>query len=796
MTDLRDGSAEEAGLRPERLDLLRRRAAGWVESGRLPSLVLCVARRGVVCFHEAWGDQRPDGPPLRVDHVFPVSSIAKPITATLAMILVEDGLLGLARPVRHYLPELCGEGTERLLVSHLMSHTSGFESDEVSRVQSRALRAGLEPPTCGPGEDPLAAMLLAAGWSAPARCAPGELLQYADHNYLLLGEIVRRVAGRSLEAFARERLFDPLGMSSTWYRVPENESARVIERSAEAAQPVPRLNAFFEGLDSRQMQRSEYGNAGVFSIARDLVSLGEMFKNGGILGERRVLSPASVGRMTRNQIPGVAGEFRGLRYPEASWGLGWMVQSPALWRYWLGELWSGESFFHGGFGGCYLWVDPRHEIVAAAMSVVMEATEDWELKGQMDLAANLVHAALTDRRDGGAAAPGLRDGAANEAGLDASRIALARSRCKEWVESGHTPSLVVLAARNGIVALHEAFGQRTPGGEPLDRDAIFPLQSVSKPLTAASVLALVEDGLLGLQRPLVDYLPDLECDHADQILVGHLLSHTSGFDDPLVTECARAKGSGFDPGPVAEGRTAAVHDYLERRWDAQPVGRPGERMVYSNHNYELLAEIVRVASGSDLDVWSQKRLFEPLGMSSTGYLQVDRVVRERMVVRPPEAAAAGKVQEFPGIESRWFHESPWGGAGAHSSARDLAVFLQMLLDGGRYGSTRVLSPATVEAMTSNRIPGVSCEFQGIRHVEASYGWGFIVESTEPWSWGHGAIAPPASFYHQGLGGVLLWADPSTRTLGVWLGVTMELGADWEQYWDADRFQSMVVAAAV
>ncbi|MEJ2131664.1 MAG: serine hydrolase [Gammaproteobacteria bacterium] len=108
MNVLREGTPAEAGLVPERLDCIRERAASWVEEGLTPSLILLVARRGVIALQEAYGRLTPesDADSLRVDSVFAMSSISKPVTAAAVMQLVEDGSVSLTRPVMEYIPEL------------------------------------------------------------------------------------------------------------------------------------------------------------------------------------------------------------------------------------------------------------------------------------------------------------------------------------------------------------------------------------------------------------------------------------------------------------------------------------------------------------------------------------------------------------------------------------------------------------------------------------------------------------------------------------------------------------------
>src|SRR5246127_1959600 len=109
---LRPGSPEQVGMLPERVAHVRDLCARWIEEGHTPTLGVCVARRGVIVLHEAFGvlGPGPDSPPLRPDALFAVASVTKPITATLVMQLVEDGLLGLNRPAKDYLPEMSGDG--------------------------------------------------------------------------------------------------------------------------------------------------------------------------------------------------------------------------------------------------------------------------------------------------------------------------------------------------------------------------------------------------------------------------------------------------------------------------------------------------------------------------------------------------------------------------------------------------------------------------------------------------------------------------------------------------------------
>jgi CubicO group peptidase (beta-lactamase class C family) len=189
---------------PERIDRARDLCAGWVKSGHTPAIVALVARRGVIVLHEAFGKLRPedDSPPVRLDTIWPVMSVTKPMTATIIMQLVEDGLLGLNRPVRDYLPEVTGEGTEDVLVHQLLTHTAGY--DDFTFLAAHADEfAGIDRMTPDELRRTIGAMIREAPLDKP----PGEVMNYSATGYFLLGEIIERVSGRSLEALMQERLF-------------------------------------------------------------------------------------------------------------------------------------------------------------------------------------------------------------------------------------------------------------------------------------------------------------------------------------------------------------------------------------------------------------------------------------------------------------------------------------------------------------------------------------------------------------------------------------------------------------
>lgn len=379
MTQLTYGTAEEAGFNPERIARLRARAPEWIDPKRMRSAVLLAARHGKIVYHEAFGPltYEPDSPELLKDSTFSIASVTKPVTATVAMILVEDGLLGLNRPVKEYLPEICGEGADAVQVQHLFTHTSGFEDDDIEKVleEKKAQFVDLEG-VPSEGLHKVNAQYFARLWDLKTNFTPGSQMSYSDHNFDLLGEIVRRVSGVPLDDFAKERLFDPLNMNDTTF-----DQTKVI--AARSALRRPGL-VYPDGV---------WGSATLNTTALDLARFGQMFLNQGIYRSERILSPATVHEMTRNQIPGVGVDFCGL-HDEASWGLGWAVQHDERWLWVTSSLSPKGTFYHMGAGGHLIWVDPVNEIVGVYLSVCLDINqENFEHHWNNDLFQNMVTAA-------------------------------------------------------------------------------------------------------------------------------------------------------------------------------------------------------------------------------------------------------------------------------------------------------------------------------------------------------------------------------------------------------------------
>ena len=277
-------------------------------------------------------------------------------------------------------------------------------------------------------------------------------------------------------------------------------------------------------------------------------------------------------------------------------------------------------------------------------------------------------------------------------------------------------------------------------------DTIFDLASLTKVVaTTTVVMRLVEDGRIRLTDKVGTYVPGFDRYGKDAITIRHLLTHMSGLRPDL------------DLDVPFEGVDEAIRRIVEE----VPTARPGERFVYSDLNFVLLGYIVQQVSGEPLDVYSQTRIFEPLGMHDTRFLPpassqgriapTERCQRLSWPCSGPDAPMLRGVVHDPTARRMG---GVAGHAGLFSTAEDLSVFVRMLLRGGTWHGTRILSPLTVAKMAR----AAATDSGG-----AQRGLGWDIDSA--YSSNRGELLPVGSFGHTGFTGTSIWADPAT---GVWV----------------------------
>lgn len=360
---------------------------------------------------------------------------------------------------------------------------------------------------------------------------------------------------------------------------------------------------------------------------------------------------------------------------------------------------------------------------------------------------------------------------AEHVGMSSERIGWARDLVANHVSTGRSPSAVAVVLRHGEVVLAEAFGVRGPHGEPLDVDDVWPIASAGKPITAAVAMTLVEQGRIGINQPVVDFISELDRPEDADVLVHHLLTHSAGWESAQNShrlETYVRSGQLTEPPP---GRDFITHLFLSMAFDPIRVAPTGVEMRYDNNPYELLAEIIRRETGDTLDAAMRSRIFEPLGMTRSAAIVGDDL-RPHLVTRA-EGLPFGPDAIVP-FEGELWEASDSGAAAVHTSAPDLARFGQMILDGGVLGDTRVLAPATVASMVTNQIPGVPAEFGDQRIPEASWGYGFTVVQERRFAYFAGGLVPMGSVLHPGAGGINYWIDFQNDIVGVFFEVITKI----------------------
>lgn len=296
-----------------------------IRDGLIPGAVLVVGHQGRIVHRKAYGYRAlvPAREPMTVDTIFDVASLTKVIATTPALMrLFEQGKLRLNDPVTVYLPDFQG-GRSDITVRDLMTHFSG-------------LRPDLDLAPAWSGYDTGIRLALMDKPVAPA--ATGFL--YSDINFILLGEIVRKLNGKPLEEYVREQVFLPLGMSETYFRPAQSLRPRIAPTEIGAGGEPHR--GVVHDPTARYMG-GVAGHAGVFSTAGDLARYAGMLVGAGT----RLFSDASIRRFAGPNSPPDQPVLRGL-----GWDIDSAYSSPR------GELFGLESYGHTGFTGTSMWIDP------------------------------------------------------------------------------------------------------------------------------------------------------------------------------------------------------------------------------------------------------------------------------------------------------------------------------------------------------------------------------------------------------------------------------------------------------
>ncbi|HTC49646.1 MAG TPA: serine hydrolase [Candidatus Aquilonibacter sp.] len=297
-----------------------------IEKGEIPGAVLLIGHNGQVVYRKAYGSRalEPRREPMTLDTIFDVASLTKVIVTTMAVMqLVEQGKVRLNDPVTKYLPEFAQNGKEDITIRQLLTHYSGLDPD-----------LDLKNPWEGKGT------AYQMAFAETPQDPPGSKFSYSDINFIVLGALVERISGETLDEYATRHIFIPLKMLHTRFLPPVVWKAKIAPTQYDENDHM--LRGVVHDPTARRMG-GVAGHAGLFSTADDLSRFAQALLNGGA----GILSPLSVEKMTTPEQPPAAPVLR---------GFGWDIDSPFSSN--RGDLLPVGSYGHTGFTGTSLWIDP------------------------------------------------------------------------------------------------------------------------------------------------------------------------------------------------------------------------------------------------------------------------------------------------------------------------------------------------------------------------------------------------------------------------------------------------------
>jgi len=369
----------KGGVNMNRLALIDKAVVLAMDRGYIPGAVVLVSHGGEKVFHKAFGYAQlvPEKVAMEPEMMFDLASVTKPVaTATSIMILAERGLLRLTDRVSDYVPGFSRyvradtSLAEEARLWHLLTHTSGLPAYADAKKAAALLGS---PCTTATLADYIAKL--------PKRSAPGEAYTYSCLGYITLNRIIAVVTGQDVHAFARENIFEPLGMRYTTFT--PDETLKLICVPTELQEDGLPLRGIVHDPLAR-LQGGISGNAGLFATASDLARYCQMMLNGGSLGETRILSPVTVSRMT--QIVDTPAK--------AARGYGWVVKQGQSWV--GGDLLPDGGYGHTGYTGTSLWIDPRTQTYIIILSNRVHPQDDGEVDSLRSTIANIVASAILE----------------------------------------------------------------------------------------------------------------------------------------------------------------------------------------------------------------------------------------------------------------------------------------------------------------------------------------------------------------------------------------------------------------
>lgn len=348
--------------------------------------------------------------------------------------------------------------------------------------------------------------------------------------------------------------------------------------------------------------------------------------------------------------------------------------------------------------------------------------------------------------------------------IDSKRLQVAYDLMEKWTTgpNARVPGGAILVGRSGKTVAPRFFGRQGPeaNAEPIRRDAMFYMASVTKPIIYTSAMLLVESGQLNLSDRVTRYIPEFTGQGKENAQVLHLFTHTSGLPDELPNNAELRR------------QHAPLKKFIEGSIQADLAFKPGTRFSYSSSATIIVAEIVQRLSGLSIREFVRREIVEPLGLKSTG-LGSQGFARERLQRTTVPDYQTGA--DFSWNSTYWQEfGSPAGGL--FSTPEDFAVICAMMLGGGKWGDIRLLSPATVRMMTSNRMNDLPDLPESVRRTQPwGLGWRLNhLGMADSW----GDLLSRQVFGHTGSVGNLVWMDPKTQGFCILFTNYLRAKAPW------------------
>lgn len=344
------GDAESVDMDSSQLDLASKYVEQQVNAGHIPLGYVFVVRKGKIVLdkyfiHPKVVDQ---GIKIYSNSMFPIASVTKPLTATLAMKMVEMGNFSLDTPVAEYISEFGQKGKNSITPRHLLTHTSGLSDSLVAQN-------GKPKPTCF---DEVINRIC----EQPLMFQPGTDFSYSTPAFEVLVTLIQKTSGIEWEQLSKELLFKPMAMTNSHFNTPKapiDQAIPLFNRAMEID-----LSPHDSGLELHHHFKFNMGGGNGISNPRDIAAFCQMMLNQGSYNNVQILSPVTVSRMTEPQFQwwDSGSKLNLQEKPDfVSQGLGWMVRNKSHYR--GSDLMSSKAFFHGGAYGMRAIVDPEYDLI-------------------------------------------------------------------------------------------------------------------------------------------------------------------------------------------------------------------------------------------------------------------------------------------------------------------------------------------------------------------------------------------------------------------------------------------------